>query len=94
MIILNGTVKFRNRKLPIFWSGEFAQHLSERNKQLPVTHPYLHVAAQKLLQQCSEFKKEGKSFIGITQKNGKKIYVPFFIKSNFAIIKTCYVYAN
>jgi hypothetical protein len=94
MITLNGTVKFRSRRLPIFWTGEFAQHLSERNNELPSTHPYLHVEAQQLLQQCIEFKKRGKSFIGIAKKNEQKINIVFFIKTNFAIIKTCYVYAS
>ncbi len=94
MITLNGSVNFRNRRLPIFWTGEFAQHLAEKNKTQPVTHPYLHVQAQKLLQVCTDFKKTGKSFIGTINKDGKKIYVIFFIKSNFAIIKSCYIYAQ
>lgn len=90
MITLNGSVKFRNRRLPIFWTGEFAQHLADKNKSDPRTHPYLHLQAQKLLQVCTEFKKSGKSYIGIINKNGLEFYVIFFIKSNFAIIKTCY----
>lgn len=90
MISLNGSVKFRNRNLPIFWTGEFAQHLSEKNKSEPNTHPYLHVQAQKFLQVCTEFKKSGKSYVGTLEKDGTKILIVFFIKSNFAIIKTCY----
>ena len=38
MIILNGSVKFRNRRIPIFWTGEFAQHLCEKNNTEPDTH--------------------------------------------------------
>lgn len=94
MITLNGSVKFRSRRLPIFWTGEFAQHLSEKNISEPHTHPYLHVQAQKLLQVCTEFKNNGKSYIGIINKNGKEFYVIFFIKSKFAIIKTCYIYGG
>lgn len=90
MITLNGLVKFRNRRIPIFWTGEFAQHLSEKNNNEPDTHPYLHVQAQKLLQVCTEFKKAGKSYVGTIKKDGRKMFVVFFIKSNFAIIKTCY----
>ncbi len=93
MIQLNGTVKIRSRKLPIYWTGEFAQHVAERNIEAPSTHPYLHVQAQKLLQVCKEFKKEGRSYIGTIEKDGKRIAIVFFVRSNFAIIKTCYVYA-
>lgn len=49
-MILNGTVKIRGRKLPIYWTGEFAQHLTENNRDEPLTHPFLHIEAQKLLQ--------------------------------------------
>ena len=94
MITLNGSVKFRNRLIPIFWTGEFAQHLSQKNTTEPETHPYLHVQAQKMLQVCTEFKKSGKSYIGTVKKGGMKIFVVFFIRSNFAIIKTCYKNAN
>ena len=90
MIALNGTVKLRNRRIPIFWTGEFAQHLAEKNVEEPTTHPYRHIQAQKLLQVCVECKKTGKSYVGTVKKDGLKIFVIFFIKSNFAIIKTCY----
>ncbi len=72
-------------------TGEFAQHLSERNSESPKTHPYLHVTAQKLLQQCNEFEKKGKSYAGILKKNEQKIYIIFFIWINFAIVKTCFI---
>ena len=94
MITLNGTVKFRSRRLPIFWTGEFAQHLADKNIQQPDTHPYQHLQAQKILQVCSNFEKSGKSYVGTVVKNGKKVFVVFFIKSNFAIIKTCYISVN
>lgn len=68
MITLNGSVKFRNRKIPVFWTGGFAQHLSEKNSNEPNTHPYLRVQAQKLPQVCTEFKKNGKSFVGTVKK--------------------------
>lgn len=90
MISLNGTVKFRSRRLPIYWTGEFAEHLAERNAKEPDTHPYLHVEAQQFLQVCTEFKKSGKSFLATVKKDGRKVFIIFFIKSNFAIIKTCY----
>jgi hypothetical protein len=93
-MILNGTVKIRGRKLPIYWTGEFAQHLTENNRDEPLTHPFLHLEAQKLLQSCKQFKKSGKSFVGIMFKDGREIYIVFFIRSNFAIIKTCYIYAR
>ena len=92
--MLNGTVKIRGRKLPIFWSGEFAQHVAENYYNKSDSHPFLHVEVQKLLQTCSEFKKSGKSIVGILNKNGSKIYVVFFIRSKFAVIKTCYIYAS
>ncbi len=88
---LNGTVKFRNRRLNIFWTGEFAQHLAERHKTDPKRHPFLHVQAQKLLQTCTEFQKSGKSFIGTIELRNRKVSIVFFIKSNFAIIKSCYI---
>lgn len=91
---LNGTVKFRGRRLPIFWTGEFAQHLAERNHKENETHPYLHVQAQKFLQVCTEFKKAGKSYVGTVKKDGSKIFIVFFIKSNFAIIKTYYIHGK
>ncbi len=80
MIALNGTVTIRNRKLHIYWTGEFAQHLSERNKQLPSTHPFLHVQAQKLLQNCKYFRKEGKSYIGIVEKWDGYLYCILYKK--------------
>ncbi len=83
IVTLNGSVKFRNRRLPIFWTGEFAQHLSEKNSNEPKTRPYLHVQAQKFLQVCTKFKKSGKSYVGNIKKNGREVYVIFFIKSNF-----------
>jgi len=91
MIALNGTVKFRGRKLPIYWTGEFAHHLSARHEELPLSPPFLHVEAQKLLQVCKQFKKAGKSFVGVVNKDENEVFVLFFIRSNFAIIKTCYI---
>ena len=94
MITMNGTVKLRGRKLPIYWTGEFAQHLAERHKARPSTHPFLHIEAQKLLQKCIEFRKQGKSYIGIIIVEEKEVYIIFFVKANFAIIKTCYIYGS
>ncbi len=94
MVNLNGLVKFRNRNLPIYWTGEFAQHLSEKHIAEPHTHPYLHVQAQKLLQVCTDFKKAGKSYIATIMKDDKQIIVIFFIRTKFAIVKTCYVYGG
>lgn len=90
MITLKGSVKFRNRQIQIFWTSEFAQHLSEKNRNDPDRHPYLHVKAQKWFQVCTEFEKAGKSYVGTVKKDGRKNFIVFFIKSNFAIIKTCY----
>jgi hypothetical protein len=73
MITLNGTVKFRSRRLPIFWTGEFAQHLSERNNELPSTHPYLHVEAQQYYSNVLNLKKEVKALLALLKKTSRKL---------------------
>jgi hypothetical protein len=91
--MLNGNITIRGRKLSIFWTGEMAEHLALRHQEDPSAHPYLHLAAQQMLQKCKGFEKAGKSYLAkCNDKKGVKTYVIFFVSGKFAVIKTCYKY--
>jgi hypothetical protein len=45
---LNGIVKIRNRRVPIFWTGQHAQHIAENHiKEGRPLHIEVQQAAQK-----------------------------------------------
>lgn len=90
---LNGTVKYRNRRLPIHWTGEIAEHVADNFIHQNNTHPYLHLQIQKMLQKCKNFFVKRGSIIALCiAPDGRKTCVVFIIKSNLAVIKTCYLH--
>ncbi|MES2773392.1 MAG: hypothetical protein V4722_04370 [Bacteroidota bacterium] len=90
---MNGTVTYRNRKLPIFWGGENAEHIADNFVHRNNTHPYLHVAIQRMLQKSkNSIVKRGSVIAWCTAGDGRKTCVVFVIKGNLAVIKTCYLH--
>ncbi len=90
---MNGSVKYRNRKFDITWTGEIAEHVADHFINQNNTHPYLHLEIQKMLQKSKAFNAKRSTVIAkCTAADGRKTYVIFVIKGKFAIIKTCYLY--
>lgn len=88
MITLNGTLKFRGKKFPIYWTGQHAQHISEAFMNESHVHPFLHIEIQQMLQTCKIFNKN----VGFVKTDTDTwIAIPFQIISNFAVIKSAYI---
>lgn len=88
MITLNGTVKFKSRKIPIFWTGEIAQHVADNFYNDNALHPYQHIEIQQMLAACKHFRKTVGMF-NLHENNF--VVIPFKLVSNFAVIKTAYL---
>jgi hypothetical protein len=89
----NGYANFRNRKLLIVWTGQYAEHLAEGHYLRNSIHPYLHVKVQKILQKHLVTKLDKDTICAIFEKN-RIVVIPVLIQSNFAIPKTCYIKGN
>jgi hypothetical protein len=88
----SGTIGFRNRRLPIVWTGQFAQHVSEKYFDSQEIHPFLHVAIQQAASNIRNWIKSGKKSVynGYGNYLGINIVVVIEIKPKFSNIKTCY----
>jgi len=90
--LMSGNVSFRNRKLPILWTGQMAQHVAENYIQQPDTHPFLHIEIQQacMFVRIWEKHKNASSYRGYSKINGIDVVVVIEIKVNFVIIKSCF----
>lgn len=91
MNLLSGNVKIRNKKYPIVWTGQNAQHLAEKHDSQKSLHPFLHVDVQQISSKAV-WEKEGKSrtytaYPFVQDERYKLIGV---LHNQFFEIKTCY----
>lgn len=89
----NGYITLRNRKLPIVWVGQFAQHIASNHQQDPKGHPLLHVRIQQLAKAAKEWQKKGaKRYISIVADGpgGDVFAVVIDVHSKFVSIVTAY----
>lgn len=89
MDLQSGFCTIRKRKLPILWTGQYAQHLAEEHISDSTSHPFLHIEAQKHLQK-GEVLKNKAGYICLSKLNNQTVLVPVIVKPNFVIIKTAY----
>lgn len=86
----SGYIKFRNRKLHILWTGQFAQHVAENHIKNKYLYPYLHVEIQQSLKILKEFNRNGKRYIAIKEESNGCLFIVFQIRTIFAEIVTSY----
>lgn len=91
----SGFILHRNRKIPVIWGGEHAQHIAEEHIKDRGSHPLLHVKIQQLAKQVEKWNKaklNSKRFKGnvIDADSKKEFLVVVEIWSKFAYIITCY----
>jgi hypothetical protein len=90
MNLLSGSIKARNTKYPIVWTGQNAQHLAERHVDENSLHPFLHVEVQQMAQKAKWEKESGRTYYAYVFV-GESRYVMFGILHNtFFELKTCY----
>lgn len=90
--LLSGKITIRNRKLPIVWSGEIAQHITENYIKTPGSHPLLHMDIQKFASKIKKWVRasKGKTYKGYGIFDGINFVVYIVQKPQFAQIKTCF----
>lgn len=91
----SGYITHRDRKVPIIWNGEHAQHIAEEHIKDKGSHPLLHVKIQQLAKQVKSWEqsKKGSKRFGATVtdvETNKKFFVLVEIWSKFAYIITSY----
>jgi hypothetical protein len=88
----NGSVRFKNRTLPIVWAGQYAQHVAENYIDKKPNHTLLHVEIQQALQHSKHFSQVGKLTYCAFSENNKGTILVFFVKrSTFVEITSGYV---
>lgn len=91
----SGYILHRNRKIPVIWDGEHAQHIAEEHIKDRGSHPLLHVKIQQLAKQVEKWNKvkpNSKRYEALVIENstGNRFLVVIEIWSKFAYIITCY----
>lgn len=90
----SGYIKHRNKKIPIIWDGEHAQHIAENFIYDKSIHPLLHVKIQQISKNIKEWKKvknTKRRFFGVYKQSDKVRYLVIVeISNKFASIITCY----
>ena len=91
---LSGYVTLRGeKKVGILWTGNGAQHLVDEHMKDPVTHPFLHLAAQKQLQRATIIRTKSRGYFGLVELSAGTFIIPFDYKANLkaALPKTCHI---
>lgn len=89
--LLSGNVHLRNRKLPILWTGMYAQHLAEEYEKDPHVHPLLHIEAQQTLSKSDILKNKHGRWMGFHPATaGGYYFFPLIIYPKFVVIQTCF----
>ena len=57
MKITNGTIKVRNRRVEIYWLGQFATHVMEEYNQNDGIHNFTHQEIQNSLRKSRNIEK-------------------------------------
>ena len=104
MNLLSGLVTIRNRKLPLTWNGEKAEHLANEHIKEnhypghgPNVHPFLHIDAQQFARRGQLFLQQGKRFIVLAKDSrypNSIVCVPLQHEGKFVLILTCYLEFN
>jgi hypothetical protein len=91
----SGYINHRNRKIPLIWDGQHAQHIAEEHIKDSTTHPLLHVRIQQLAKKVKEWEnpnrksKRYKGFVTDNETNQRYLVVVEILR-NFAFVITCY----
>ncbi|MCZ2393286.1 MAG: hypothetical protein LC105_05480 [Chitinophagales bacterium] len=91
----SGYIKHRNRKIPIVWDGEHAEHIAQEHLNDKSTHPLLHIRIQqlaKLVKDWKSIKKGSKRLEGtiIDNLTNTKFLIIIENRSKFVLLITCY----
>ena len=90
MNLLSGNVKVRNKKYPIIWTGQNAQHLTERYLDENSLHPFLHVQIQQLAAKSVWEEGKGRTFVCFPIVNEQQYKIVGILHNEFFELKTCY----
>ena len=89
--LFSGSVRVRDKRRPILWTGENAKHLTERYANDNERHPYLHVQAQQLLARSELFKAKNGGWLGLIERAKGTFCIPVLIHGQFVEIRSCYL---
>ncbi len=87
----SGTIQIRNKKYPLTYSGEKAEHLAQGYIDTPHIHPYLHVAAQQFARKGTLNSKGGKRYTSAYNNGSHWVIVGLLLQTNFVVICTCFI---
>lgn len=90
MNLKSGNVNIRSRKIPIVWTGQFAEHVAFTYINEKSVHHFLHVEIQQMCQKA-EFTKISKSvYNAYVEKNNILYVIIGELHTNIFYPKTCY----
>ncbi|MFN0049118.1 MAG: hypothetical protein ACKVOU_08360 [Cytophagales bacterium] len=92
MSLGSGNITLRGRKVPIVWTGQFAEHVATTSINERSLHHFLHVEIQQMCQKA-EFSKVSKSiYTSLVFRNGNTYLIVGELHTKVFYPKTCYKY--
>lgn len=93
--LLSGIITIRNRKLPLTWSGEKAEHLATDHSDYKDIHPFLHMKAQQFAKAGRLDHQGGKRYLSYKNIGGNDwVLVPLQVEGKFVLILSCILEKN
>ena len=88
----NGSVKLNTKTLPINWTGQYAQHVTDNYINKKPCHSILHIEIQQALSKSRNIEKDGtNTYVSKTETPNGIIHVSFIKSTNFVTITTGYI---
>ncbi len=87
----SGIITFRGRKIPLYWSGEKAEHLAVDYTNQHHVHPYLHVQAQQLARRGKIF-PSGNRHVSVNLLPEHWVVVPLLFTRRNCLICSCFIH--
>ncbi|MFZ4056978.1 MAG: hypothetical protein ACOYKE_02515 [Ferruginibacter sp.] len=85
----SGIITRNNKRLPLCWDGEHAEHLAIKHSTEPGIHPFLHQYAQKIAKYGKEAKAKGQKYYRFFEKDGYFEVAVILPKATHVLICTC-----
>ena len=86
----SGNITHRGRKMPIVWTGQFAEHVADTYINEKSVHHFLHVDIQQMCQKANFIKDKNSVFVANVIKNNLNYLIVGEIHLNIFYPKTCY----
>lgn len=90
MNLRSGSITLRGRKIPIVWTGQFAEHVANNYIMEKSVHPLLHVEIQQLCQKAIFRKERGSVYTASVLQKENTFTIVGEIHLKIFYPKTCY----